>query len=102
MAPEMAARVRHPEGPSPTIRGVLKGGRFTQSGNDWKGMGEAWTSFSTILTGILLWGGVGCGLDKLFGTKPVFFVIGVLVGNFSAIYLIYVRALRQEESNRAA
>jgi ATP synthase protein I len=64
-------------------------------------MGEAWTALSTLVTGIAVWGGVGYGLDRWLGTKPVLFVIGVLVGNFAAVYLIYMRSLRQE-AKRAA
>jgi ATP synthase protein I len=64
-------------------------------------MGEAWTVLSTLIAGIGVWGAVGYGLDALFGTKPVIFVIGVLIGHFAAVYLIYVRA-NQQESNRAA
>jgi F0F1-type ATP synthase assembly protein I len=65
-------------------------------------MGEAYTALSTLVTGIAIWGGAGYGLDRWLGTKPVLFVIGVLVGNFAAVYLIYKRSLRQEEARRAA
>jgi ATP synthase protein I len=65
-------------------------------------MGEAWTALSTIIAGIGVWGAIGYGLDKLFGTRPVLFVIGVLVGHFAAIYLVYVRALRAEEQRDAS
>jgi len=63
----------------------------------WRGMGDAWTALSTIIAGIVVWGAIGFGLDRLFGTYPVLMVIGVLVGNFAAIYLIYVRALNAEK-----
>jgi ATP synthase protein I len=61
----------------------------------WRGMGEAWNALSTLIAGIAIWGGIGYGIDMLVGTKPVLFVIGVLVGNFGAIYLIYVKYMKE-------
>jgi ATP synthase protein I len=60
------------------------------------GMGEAWNYLSTIIAGVAVWGGAGYGLDWLFGTKPVLFVIGALLGNFAGIYLVYIKAFREE------
>jgi F0F1-type ATP synthase assembly protein I len=50
---------------------------------------------STLISGIVLWGAVGLGLDHLFGTGPVLFVVGAILGNFGGIYLMYVRYLRE-------
>ncbi len=61
----------------------------------WRGMGEAWNALSTLIAGIVIWGGVGYGIDRLVGTEPVLFVIGVLVGNFGGIYLIYLKYMRE-------
>ncbi|HYZ92038.1 MAG TPA: AtpZ/AtpI family protein [Actinomycetota bacterium] len=68
--------------------------RDLESRRMWRGMGEAWNALGTIVGGIAIWGGVGYGIDRLVGTKPVLFVIGVLVGNFASIYLIYVKYFR--------
>jgi F0F1-type ATP synthase assembly protein I len=71
----------------------------------WRGVGEAWAALTTLISGIAVWGGIGYGIDRLAGTRPVFFVIGALVGNFAAIYLIYVKQFRtpsHEEKRRAA
>jgi F0F1-type ATP synthase assembly protein I len=62
----------------------------------WQGMGEAWNALSTLIAGIAVWGGIGYGIDRLVGTKPVLFVIGVLVGNFGGIYLLYVKYFRPD------
>ena len=99
----MPETVRHPRNPSISLRGVLRDrpDRSPRREN-YNGMGEAWTALSTIIAGIGVWGAAGYGLDWLFGTKPALFVIGVLVGNFAAIYLIYMRAVRQEEENKRA
>ena len=94
--------VRHPQRPSPTIRGVLRNPLVSpvshaqraarSQASAWHGMGEAWTYLSTLFSGIAVWGAIGYGLDKWLGTDPVLFVIGALLGNFAGIYLIYLRA----------
>lgn len=58
----------------------------------WSGMGEAWSYLSYIIAGVAVWGLIGYGLDSWMGTRPVFFVIGALVGNFAGIYLVYLKA----------
>lgn len=89
--------VRHPRRPSVRIPGVVKPGRASAEAQMWRGLGDAWTALSTIIAGIAVWGAAGFGLDRWFGTWPVLFVIGVLVGNFGAIYLVYVRAVKAAE-----
>jgi F0F1-type ATP synthase assembly protein I len=65
-------------------------------------MGDAWTALSTIIAGIAVWGAIGFALDRAFGTAPVLMVAGVLIGNFAAIYLIYVRAVNAEKTRGGA
>lgn len=60
----------------------------------WNGVGEAWTALATLISGIVVWGGVGWGIDRLAGTRPIFFIIGALLGNFAGTYLIYVKNFR--------
>jgi F0F1-type ATP synthase assembly protein I len=62
----------------------------------WQGMGEAWATLSTLISGIAVWGGVGYLIDRLVGTWPGFFAGGVILGNFGACYLIYKKAVAQE------
>lgn len=54
------------------------------------GEGEAWAVLSFLLTGFLLYGGIGWALDRWLGTQ-VFTPIGILGGGAAAIYLVYVR-----------
>ena len=61
-------------------------------------MGEAWSYLSTIISGLVVWGAIGYGLDKWLGTRPVLFVIGVLVGNFAGCYLVYIKAFAAERT----
>jgi F0F1-type ATP synthase assembly protein I len=55
--------------------------------------GDAWNALSFLLTGILLFGGIGWGLDALFGTRW-FTLVGLLAGGTAAVYLIYVRYVK--------
>ena len=57
------------------------------------GAAEGWAALSTLIAGIVVWGGVGFGLDRLFGTSFLV-VVGLLIGVVSSIYLVYVRAGR--------
>jgi hypothetical protein len=55
--------------------------------------GDAWNALSYLLSGFLLFGGIGVGLDALFGTRwgtPV----GLLAGGTASAYLIYVRYVK--------
>ena len=54
---------------------------------------EAWTALSHLLTGILLFGGIGWGVDELFDLRG-FTVAGLLVGAAASMYLIYVRYVK--------
>lgn len=62
-------------------------------------MDQGWTAACTLVAGILVWGGVGALLDRAFGTWPFLFAIGAFVGNFAAVYLIYVRLFRDAPSS---
>ncbi len=52
--------------------------------------GDAWTVIAYLLSGLLLWGGVGLALDRWLGTSFLV-LIGLLVGGVGAIYLVYIR-----------
>jgi len=54
----------------------------------------AWSIVSYLLSGILVWGGVGWLLDRWIGSSPVFTVIGILGGCGLGIYLGYMRFTR--------
>lgn len=93
----MESTVRHSRRPTPRIREALETPRSTpvvqrNAQSPWNGLGEAWSYLSTLVSGVVVWGGVGFGLDAWLNTRPVAFVVGALVGNFAGIYLIYLRA----------
>lgn len=103
----MSEPVRQPEKRSHTLHGASRadGGRragaFPTVGTDksgdarrlWGGFGEAWTAVSYLICGIAIWGGAGLGLDRLLGTSPILTVAGMLIGNASGVYLIYLRLM---------
>jgi F0F1-type ATP synthase assembly protein I len=53
----------------------------------------AWAITGSLLSGIVVWGGVGYLLDRALGTSFIA-LIGVLVGVFAALYLVYVKYVR--------
>jgi F0F1-type ATP synthase assembly protein I len=55
--------------------------------------GDAWNALSFLLSGFLLFGGIGWGLDELFGTRW-FTPVGLLAGGAASVYLIYVRYVK--------
>ena len=49
-----------------------------------------WTIFGYMLSGLLIWGGIGWGLDQLLNTG-FFLLAGLLLGMGSALYLVWLR-----------
>ena len=71
-----------------TTRGDSGPTRSAGSGNT--GPAEGWTVLSHLLSGILLLGGLGWGLDALLGTRW-FLLVGLLAGGVASFALIYIR-----------
>lgn len=93
-------RVRHPSKDAGTIRGALVPSHSSRS--FWHGLGDAWTALSYLIGGIVVWGGIGFGLDRLLPTAPILTVVGVLIGNAAGIYLVYLRWPIEEGPRRAS
>jgi F0F1-type ATP synthase assembly protein I len=51
----------------------------------------AWSAMSTLVSGPIVWGGIGAFVDSLIGTFHVFLPIGIAVGFLTAFYIVYVR-----------
>lgn len=71
------------------------GGR--RSPGDWGGMSTGLTISSTLLSALLVWGGIGYLIDRLAGTPKVFTAIGMVVGAILGIYLIYLKYGREDD-----
>ena len=54
-------------------------------------MGAGWGISATMLAGVLFWGGVGFFVDRWVGSRPVFFVLGMIGGAAGATYIVYLR-----------
>ena len=49
-----------------------------------------------LIAAILVWGGVGMGLDHWLGTRPWLLGIGVLVGFGAGLYLVWLRSAKDQ------
>ena len=76
-----------------TDRGVMVRRSLTPPGGV-DPAGEAWTIVGRLFAGIVVWGGIGVLLDRVFGFSALFLPIGVVLGLGGALYLTIVR-LRQ-------
>lgn len=54
-------------------------------------MGTGWAITSTMVAGMLVWGGLGFLVDKLLWSSLVFTAIGIVVGAGAGTYLVYLR-----------
>ena len=55
--------------------------------------GAFWTIIGYLLSGLLIWGGGGFLLDRWLGTSYIG-ICGMLLGVTSAMYLIWLRFIR--------
>jgi F0F1-type ATP synthase assembly protein I len=55
------------------------------------GEAGAWTVLAYLITGPLLYGGLGWLLDRWLGTEPIFVLVGVVGGMALALYVVWVR-----------
>jgi ATP synthase protein I len=67
----------------------------------WRGLDEGSIMTAELLTATLVWFGVGWLLDRLLGTMPWFMFAGVLLGNWTGLYLIWLRGQRNTEREAA-
>ncbi len=56
------------------------------------GEAAAWTVLAYLITGPLLYGGLGWLADRWLGTEPVFVLVGILGGMALAVYVVWVRS----------
>ncbi|MFU8840433.1 MAG: AtpZ/AtpI family protein [Nitriliruptoraceae bacterium] len=88
-----------PAPPPPATAGVMSG-----SGNAalFRGMDHAYMMQVELLAAIVVWGGAGWLVDRAIGTRPVFLVLGALVGYAAGLYLVWLRSQRMDAEERAA
>jgi hypothetical protein len=71
-----------PEGPDRGADGERRAGR--QASND------AWGAFGLIVSGVVVWGGVGYLVSRWTGHQ-VFTMVGILLGTGTALYGVWFR-----------
>lgn len=49
-----------------------------------------WSIIGYLLSGLIIWGGIGWGVDKWLGTNYGIF-IGLLLGAGASVYLVWLR-----------
>ena len=78
----------------PMAQDSLRGdaGRTPQKGPADHSPSEAWTVLSHLITGILVFGLAGWGIDSLLSTRW-FLLVGLLLGGAASFSLIYIRYL---------
>jgi F0F1-type ATP synthase assembly protein I len=59
-----------------------------------KGEADAWNALSLVISGMLLWGGVGWLLSVWLGPRPLI-GLGLMVGTGSGLVLVWLRYGRQ-------
>lgn len=85
------AEIRKRRTPKPMGSGAAK----------WKGAELAWRMVVDLAAGIAVGLTIGWGLDSLFGTKPLFMVVFVLLG-FAAGVRVMLRSAEDQRRKAAA
>ena len=57
----------------------------------WAGMGIGWAITSTLIAGMLVLGGLGYVLDRVFDSGAGFTAVGIVLGAAFGIYIVYLR-----------
>ena len=63
----------------------------------WAGMGVGWAITSTLIAGMLVLGGLGYVLDRLFDSGAGFTAVGIVLGAAFGIYIVYLRYGKGDE-----
>jgi ATP synthase protein I len=57
----------------------------------WQGIGIGWAITSELIGGMVVLGGIGYLLDRLFDTDRILIGVGVLLGAALGIYVVWLR-----------
>ncbi|HWH29783.1 MAG TPA: hypothetical protein VNU26_12585 [Mycobacteriales bacterium] len=60
-----------------------------------KGEADAWNAFSYVLSGMLVWGGVGWLVSRWLGS-PAWVGLGLMVGTGAGLALVWLRYGRSQ------
>lgn len=62
-------------------------------------MGTGWAITSTMVAGMLAWGGIGYLVDRLVWSQFVFTALGVVLGAAAGTYIVYLRFGRGDDAH---
>lgn len=65
--------------------------------NEASGLGQAFRIGTELLSALIVGVGIGWGLDKLLGTKPIMMILFIFLGGAAGIYNVYKTAMRMVE-----
>jgi F0F1-type ATP synthase assembly protein I len=61
-----------------------------------RGVSEAWEVMATMISGILVWGGIGLLVDLRLGFRWLLLPVGMLLGTAVAIALVWLKHGRDD------
>lgn len=67
----------------------------------WRGIDQSMLMTTELMAAVLTWGGIGVLVDRWLHTTPWLMGVGVFLGFGAGLYLIWLRALRQEAGSQA-
>lgn len=59
-----------------------------------KDEGAFWSIIGYLLSGFLIWGGIGWLADHFLGTR-ILFLVGMLMGTVASLFLIWIRFVKE-------
>ncbi len=78
---------------------ALKGEEVAESAGDegYNQANMAWQMVIELVSGLLIGFGIGYGIDALFGTKPIFMVLFILLGFAAGVKVMLGTATHMQE-----
>jgi F0F1-type ATP synthase assembly protein I len=59
------------------------------------GEGLVWSVIGTLISGPVVWGGIGALLDRAMDSAPMYLALGLILGFVLSMYIVYVRYGRE-------
>ncbi|GDX22717.1 hypothetical protein LBMAG09_06920 [Actinomycetes bacterium] len=59
-----------------------------------KDEGAFWSIIGYLLSGFLIWGGLGLLADHFLGTR-ILFLVGMLMGMVASLFLVWIRFVKE-------
>lgn len=99
---------RHPEDPLKALGDKIEAARDAQKpeprrkSGKYAAAGFGWRMTVDLVTGVFVGAAMGWGLDSLFGTKPLFLIVLVLLGFAAGVRVMLMSAAEYEKEQARA